>query len=76
MKIVEDAVKKYGKLPEVQRVLAELGVHISHTALHNAFSGKTKTLRSDVESKLVELVYGGDWTRLGRARKADLEGDK
>lgn len=76
MKIVEDAVRKYGNLPEVQRVLTRLGINISHTALHNAFSGKTKTLRSDVEAKLVDLVYGGDWTKLGRARKADLEGDK
>lgn len=73
MKIVEDAVKKFGNLPEVQRVLIRQGINISHTALHNAYTGKTKTLRSDVEDALVDLVYGGDYTKLGKARKVDLK---
>lgn len=73
VKILEDAVKKYENLPGVQRALAVENVHISHTALHNAHKGKTRTLRFDVLAKLVELVYNGDWNKAGKGIKEDAK---
>jgi len=72
VKIIEDSINKFGSLPEVQRQLIRVGVNISHTALYNAYQKKTKTLRFDVLSALVELTYDGDWSKAGKAIKKDV----
>jgi hypothetical protein len=75
MRILDDSISKFGSLPELQRQLARRGVDISHTALFNAHKGKTRTLRFDVLSALVDLVYNGDWGKAGKAIKSEVEKD-
>lgn len=73
MKILEDAVKKFGGMSEVQAQLIKRGLRISHTALYNSIKGDVQKLRPDVLVALVELVYDGDWVKAGKALKSDVE---
>jgi hypothetical protein len=73
VKIIKDSIKKYKTLSEVQRELLRRGVTISLQALGKAEKGKTRTLRFDVLSALVDMAYNGDWSKAGKALKSDLE---
>lgn len=71
MKVVQDGVKKFGSVSKLQKALIRQGVDISHTALNASFKGETRTLRFDILTALVYLVYSGDWTKAGKAIEAD-----
>lgn len=72
VKILEDAAKKFGNLPEVHRQLIKVGVEVSHTTLYNAASGVSRSLKPEVIVGLCHLVYSGDWSKMGRALEVDF----
>lgn len=73
MKIVQDGVRKFGTVSKLQKALIRQGVDISHTGLNDAYKGKTRTLRFDILTALVYLVYSGDWVKAGKAIEADSD---
>lgn len=71
VKLLDDAVKEYGSIPDVQAALIQVGVRISHTALYNAYKGVAETLKPRIIVALAHLVYKGDWKKCGKALEAD-----
>lgn len=73
VKLLADAVKKYGSIPDFQRaLLVEAGIEISHTALYNAASGTSQSLKPAVITAICHLVYKGDWTKCGKVLESDF----
>lgn len=72
VKILEDAVKKYGSIPDFQRALAREGVDITLTALYNAQKGIAKSLKPDVTVAIAYLVYNGDGKEFLKAMSKDF----
>lgn len=72
VKILEDAEKKFGSIPELHRELVRNGVQVSDTALYNAKTGVSATIRPSVISAICHLVYGGDWQKCGKAIDYDF----
>lgn len=71
VKLLDDALAKYGSIPEIQRELTRIGADISITALYKAQSGRQRTFKPDVIVALVHLLYSGDWKKGGRVLEAD-----
>lgn len=77
VRILQDAVKKFGSIPDVQRaLLVDAGVEISHTALYNALDGTSQSLKPVVITAICHLVYGGNWGMCGKALESDFLTDK
>lgn len=73
VKILEDAVKKYGSIPDLQRaLLRDANIEISHTALYNALSGTSGSIKPVVITAICHMVYNGDWTKCGKALDSDF----
>lgn len=71
VKLLKDAETRVGSIPEVHRRLIKMGVEISVTALYNAASGESKSLKPNVIVALVHVAYDGDWKRGGKALETD-----
>lgn len=72
VKILDDAVKKYGGLPDVHKALIQNGVVISDTALYNAYNGTSQSLKPTVYVALAHMIYGGDGNKFLKALEADF----
>lgn len=71
VKLLDDAVAKFGSIPDVHRQLIKVGVEISDTSLYKAAAGQIKTFKPEIQVALTYLVYGGDWRRTGKALEHD-----
>lgn len=71
VKILDEAIKRCGKVPTLQMELAAIGVKISTQALYSALKN-SESLRFDVLCGLVRLVYNGDWSKAGKAIEEDF----
>jgi hypothetical protein len=69
---MDDAKKKFGGIPDVQRALAEIGVHITTAALYKSEKIKGRSLNNDVQVALAHLVYNGDGNKFLRALEVDF----
>lgn len=72
VKVLEDAEKKFGSIPEFQRALARIGVDITLTALYNAKNGISKSLKPDVTIAIAHMVYNSDGRAFLKAMDMDF----
>lgn len=72
VKILVDAISRFGSIPDLHRALIKDGIEISDTALYNAEKGVAKSLKPDVIVAICHLVYDGDWKKCGKALEEDF----
>lgn len=71
VKILEDALKKYGSVPNLHEALIKVGVRISQTALYNAEKGIIMSFKPEINVALAHLVYNGDGHKFLKALEKD-----
>ncbi len=64
--ILKEAVSKYKTAGALQRELVRHGVDISEQAISQAIKKNAQSIRLDVLSALVVLVFQGNWKAAGK----------
>ena len=73
VKLLDDALKRCDdSVPVLQKKLWLYNVNISLTALYNAQSGTSGSLKPDVLVALVHIAFDGDWIKGGKALESDF----
>lgn len=73
VKILDDALKIYKDINDLQFALAQKGIRITTSALYKAKRGETKEFSDPIKLALCDLIYDGDGNRLKEAMEADIK---
>lgn len=76
VKILEVAAKKMGGLAALHTALIRHGVNISLAALSQSIRSNSRSMRFDVLSGIANVVFGGDWAKVGKIIDNEFDVDE